>query len=74
MRVRTRVFLQPTFSASTIFNYINVQTAKNAYVQETHSFNPSTLNVARFGYNESNIFYSTTGTGTAGFVTQFGIQ
>jgi hypothetical protein len=66
--------LQPTFSATSIFNYINVQTAKNAYVQETHSFNPTTLNVARFGYNDSNIFYSTAGTGTTDFVTQFGIQ
>ena len=43
-------------------------------MQETHSFNPTTLNVARFGYNDSNIFYSTAGTGTADFVTQFGIQ
>ena len=66
--------LQPTFSATSIFNYINTQTAKNAYVQETHSFNPTTLNVARFGYNDSNIFYSTAGTGTADYVTQFGIQ
>jgi hypothetical protein len=66
--------LDPTFSASSIFNYINVQTAKNAYVQETHTFNSNFINVARFGYNNSDIFYSTTGTGSTDFVTQFGIQ
>jgi outer membrane receptor protein involved in Fe transport len=66
--------LNPTFSSSSIFNYINVQTAKNAYVQETHTFNANTINVARFGYNNSNIYYSTTGTGSADFVTEFGIQ
>jgi outer membrane receptor protein involved in Fe transport len=66
--------LDPTFSSSSIFNYINVQTAKNAYVQETHTFNPNLINVARFGYNNSDIYYSTTGTGSADFVTQFGLQ
>jgi Carboxypeptidase regulatory-like domain/TonB dependent receptor len=66
--------LDPTFSASTIFNYINVQSAKNAYVQETHTFNANAINVGRFGYNNSNIYYSTTGTGSADFVTQFGLQ
>jgi outer membrane receptor protein involved in Fe transport len=66
--------LDPTFSTSSIFNYINVQTAKNAYVQETHTFDSNAINVARFGYNNSNIGYSTTGTGSADFVTQFGIQ
>jgi outer membrane receptor protein involved in Fe transport len=65
--------LNPTFSASSIFNYINVQQAKNAYVQETHSFSANTINIARFGYNDSNIYYSTTGTGSTNFVTQFGI-
>jgi outer membrane receptor protein involved in Fe transport len=66
--------LNPSFSPNSIFNYINVQKAKNAYVQETHTFSPTTINVARFGYNNSHIYYSTTGAGTADFVTEFGIQ
>ncbi len=66
--------LDPSISSNPIFNYINVQTAKNAYLQETHTFGPNLLNIARFGYNNSNIFYSTAGTGTADFVTQFGLK
>lgn len=66
--------LNPSFSTSKDFNYINVQTAKNAYIQETHSFNANTLNVARIAYNESNIYYSTTGTGSQNFVKAFGIN
>ena len=66
--------LNPSISPNPIFNYINLQSAKNAYLQETHTFNPNVLNIARFGYNNSNIFYSTAGTGTTDFVTQFGLK
>ena len=66
--------LNPSISPNPIFNYINIQTAKNAYLQETHTFGANTLNIIRFGYNNSNIFYSTAGTGTTDYVTQFGLK
>jgi hypothetical protein len=43
--------LQPSFSPDRIFDYVNVQTARNGYGQETHSFNSNLVNIARFGYN-----------------------
>ncbi len=66
--------LQPSFSPNSIFTYLNVQTARNGYVQETHTFNPNLLNIVRFGYNYSDIFYSTVGTGSQDFVKEFGLQ
>lgn len=65
---------QPSFSGSSIFDYINIQTAKNAYVQETHIFNSNLLNIGRFGYNASNILNTTQGTGTQNFASMFGLQ
>lgn len=66
--------LQPTFSPNPIFTYINIQTARNAYVQETHSFASNAVNIARFGYNYSDIFYSTVGAGSENFVKSFGLE
>ena len=66
--------LNPSFSVNPIFNYKNIQTARNAYAQETHTVNPNLLNVVRFGYNYSDIFYTTVGTGSQDFVTLFGLQ
>ncbi|MEO6803403.1 MAG: carboxypeptidase regulatory-like domain-containing protein [Granulicella sp.] len=64
--------LNPSFSASPIFTYVNTQTAKNAFSQETHTFNSSTINIARFAYNESNINYAFTGKDN--YVKLFGLQ
>lgn len=64
--------LNPSFSASPIFTYLNTQSAKNAYAQETHAFSPTTINIARFGYNESNINFKFTG--QEDYVTLFGLQ
>ena len=66
--------LQPSFSPDHIFDYVNVQTARNGYGQETHSFNSNLVNIARFGYNYSDIFYTTVGTGSQNFVKAFGLQ
>jgi hypothetical protein len=65
--------VNPSFSPASIFDYINTQSAKNAYVQETHTFNADLLNVIRFGYNNGSIFYSTKGTGSQNFVAAFGL-
>ena len=61
-RAPIRAFCNPHSAPGSIFNYINVQQAKNAYAQETHTFSANTINIARFGYNDSDIYYSTTGT------------
>ena len=66
--------LNPSFSPNSAFTYLNVQTARNGYVQETHSFNPNVVNIARFGYNHSNIGFTTVGTGSQNFVKAFGLQ
>lgn len=64
--------LNPSFSASPIFTYVNTQTAKNAFAQETHTINSSTINIARFAYNESNINFAFTGKDN--YVQLFGLQ
>ena len=61
----------PRFSTSSDFNYINNQTAKNAYLQETHIFSTNVVNVAKMGYNESNIFYRDAG--NRDYVSLFGL-
>lgn len=61
----------PRFSTSADFNYINDQTAKNAYLQETHIFSTTLVNVAKMGYNESNIFYRDVG--NKDYVSLFGL-
>lgn len=49
--------------ANPLFDALNIQLATNGYLQETHTFGPSLVNVARFGYNESNIFETERGAG-----------
>jgi outer membrane receptor protein involved in Fe transport len=61
----------PRFSTSSDFNYLNNQTAKNAYLQETHIFSTNLVNVAKMGYNESNIFYRDVG--SKDYVSLFGL-
>lgn len=68
------LILDPSY-ADAIFNYRNTQSAKNAYVQETHVFSERTLNVARFGYNNSDIFFKFEGAqGSTNYVSQFGLS
>lgn len=64
--------LDPSFSASPIFTYVNTQAAKNVYAHETHTFSPKMINIFSFAYNESNINY--TFTGKADYVSEFGLQ
>ena len=63
----------PSFSPNAIFDYLNTQSAKNAYVQHTHTFGANLVNVVRVGYNSGSIFYTTKGTGSQNFVDAFGI-
>lgn len=56
-----------------IFDWQNVQSATNAYVQETHTFSPTLVNVARFGYNYSKVFVTEAGAGKANYTQQFGV-
>ena len=62
----------PSFSTSSDFNYINDQTAKNAYLQESHILSTNLVNVAKMAYNESNIFYSLAG--HKDYVSLFGLS
>jgi Carboxypeptidase regulatory-like domain/TonB dependent receptor len=64
--------VNPSFSASPIFTYLNTQSAKNAYGQETHTFSATTINIGRFAYNESNINFKFTG--QSNYVQLFGLQ
>lgn len=66
--------LNPSFSPNPVFTYENIQTARNGYAQETHTINPNLLNIVRFGYNYSDIFYTTVGTGSQDFVKAFGLK
>ena len=65
--------VNPSFSPNNIFDYLNTQSAKNAYAQETHTFNANLINIVRVGYNSGSIFYTTKGTGSQNFVDLFGI-
>ena len=64
--------MNPSFSASPIFTYLNTQSAKNTYAQETHTFSAATINIGRFAYNESNINFKYTGQDN--YVALFGLQ
>ena len=59
--------------ANSIFDAQNIQLATNGYVQETHTFGPTLVNVARFGYNESNIFETEKGAGAQNYAQLFGL-
>lgn len=56
-----------------IFNWENIQTAKNGYVQESHTFSPTLVNVVRFGYNYSDIFVTEAGAGAQNYTQQLGV-
>jgi hypothetical protein len=49
-----------------VFNPSYESHAKNAYIEETHIFNPQMVNVFRVGYNRSVIFNTVAGVGTQG--------
>lgn len=66
--------ITPTFANTPIFNNENPRSATNAYVQETHTFNNNVVNIARFGYNGSNILTTIVGAGAQNYVKEFGIQ
>jgi outer membrane receptor protein involved in Fe transport len=55
------------------FNWLNVQSATNAYIQETHTFRPTLVNVARFGYNYSKVFVIEAGAGKENYTQNLGV-
>jgi outer membrane receptor protein involved in Fe transport len=59
--------------APRIFNGQQVNGATNAYIQETHTFSPTLVNVARFGYNHSDVYQTMAGAGKANYTLQFGV-
>ncbi len=68
------ITVAPNFTTSSIFNSESLQAARNAYVQETHIFTPSLLNIARFGYNYSDISVTLQGAGKQNYIAPYGLQ
>ena len=66
--------VSPSFAEPSIFDLLNDQFAKNAYIQETHVFSPSLVNVARIGFNRSFIGNTATGVGKENYVENLGIR
>lgn len=56
-----------------IFNVEHQTDASNAYIEETHEFNPHMVNVFRVGYNRSKVFNTVAGVGTENFPQEFGL-
>jgi hypothetical protein len=68
------VSISPNFTNSSIFNNASIQSATNAYVQESHTFVNNLLNISRFGYNHSNISIGPEGAGSQNFLLPYKIQ
>jgi hypothetical protein len=64
----------PTFATTPIFNVDRPAGAQNVYVQETHTFSPRLLNIARIGYNGDIVMSGIAGAGLKDYVKEFGIQ
>jgi outer membrane receptor protein involved in Fe transport len=63
----------PSFALMGIFNTIYTHDAKNAYIEETHVFNPHLVNTGRIGYNYSNILVKISGNGRENYPQEFGL-
>lgn len=63
----------PSFAAVPLFDTEYILGARNSYIQETHSFSPTLTNIARIGYNRSNVFYTHSGVGSTNFAQDFDI-
>ncbi len=66
--------VSPTFATTPIFNGESPLGARNAYVQEVHTFSHGAVNIARFGYNGSTVLSTIAGSGAENYLQQFGIQ
>jgi hypothetical protein len=66
--------ISPTFAAVNLFDGELVQDATDAYVQETHIFNPGLLNIVRFSYNGGNVEATILGGGASDYTAEFGLQ
>lgn len=56
-----------------VFNAVGLHSGWNAYVQEVHSFSPSVVNVARFGFNRGIVFATIEGAGTQDWMQHLGL-
>jgi hypothetical protein len=63
----------PSFAAVPYFDTEYILGGRNAYIQETHAFSPTFTNIARIGYNRSNVFYTHSGVGALNFAQEFGL-
>lgn len=63
----------PSWGLDNIFNTIYTRDAKNAYIEETHVFSPTLVNVGRVGYNYSNILVEISGNGRENYSQEFGL-
>lgn len=63
----------PSWALLDIFNGLATRKASNAYIEETHVFSPTLVNVARVGYNRSNIFETISGVGRENYAQEFGL-
>jgi hypothetical protein len=70
---RNPILTYTSWIAPEIFDKQYTQEASNGYVLETHTFSPTLVNVARFGYNYSNITEGFAGAGKADYTQQFGV-
>jgi hypothetical protein len=52
----------------------NTKSGWIGYLQSTHVFSPTVVNVVRFGYNRSNIFIAPAKMGTQDYAQLFGLQ
>lgn len=56
-----------------LYSSLTSLSAKNAYVQETHILSSSKVNIARVGYNRSEIFETIDGIGRENYSQSFGL-
>jgi len=67
------VQIGPSWAAAPYFDTQYILGGRNAYVQETHAFSSTFTNIARIGYNRSNVFYTHSGVGAMNFAQEFGL-
>ncbi|WP_213807159.1 TonB-dependent receptor [Granulicella sp. dw_53] len=63
----------PSWGLEGIFNTLYTRDAKNAYVEEIHTFSPHVVNTGRVGYNYSNILVKISGNGRENYSQEFGL-
>lgn len=63
----------PTWQLLGVNNSLHTRYAKNAYIEETHTFSPTLVNTARIAYNYASTLYTLTGIGRENYAQEAGI-